>query len=67
MIPATVLADLLRTLIEDLAFDTTSADVRCSVFKVSAQNIFCCVELSTTTNELSFQAVCFIHDTASAL
>ncbi|KAJ7322173.1 hypothetical protein JRQ81_018460 [Phrynocephalus forsythii] len=33
MIPATVLADLLRTLIEDLAFDTTSADVRCSVFK----------------------------------
>ncbi|XP_061443239.1 condensin-2 complex subunit G2 isoform X2 [Rhineura floridana] len=33
MIPATVLADLLKTLIEDLAFDATSADVRCSVFK----------------------------------
>nr|XP_056713102.1 condensin-2 complex subunit G2 [Euleptes europaea] len=33
MIPATVLADLLKKLIEDLAFDTTSADVRCSVFK----------------------------------
>ncbi|XP_066483949.1 condensin-2 complex subunit G2 [Tiliqua scincoides] len=33
MIPATVLADLLKTLIEDLAFDTTSADVRCCVFK----------------------------------
>ncbi|KAJ6659329.1 hypothetical protein lerEdw1_019200 [Lerista edwardsae] len=33
MVPATVLADLFRTLIEDLAFDTTSADVRCCVFK----------------------------------
>ncbi|XP_060104048.1 condensin-2 complex subunit G2 [Heteronotia binoei] len=33
LIPATVLADLLKKLIEDLAFDTTSADVRCSVFK----------------------------------
>lgn len=36
MIPANVLADLLKTLIEDLSFDATSADVRCSVFKVSA-------------------------------
>uniref|UniRef100_A0A8D0L9X4 Non-SMC condensin II complex subunit G2 n=1 Tax=Sphenodon punctatus TaxID=8508 RepID=A0A8D0L9X4_SPHPU len=33
MIPAAVLADLLKKLIEDLAFDVTSADVRCSVFK----------------------------------
>ncbi|KAM6452051.1 condensin-2 complex subunit G2 isoform 1-T2 [Liasis olivaceus] len=33
MIPAVVLADLLKTLIEDLAFDTSSADVRCAVFK----------------------------------
>ncbi|KAF7245950.1 Condensin-2 complex subunit G2 [Varanus komodoensis] len=33
MIPAAVLAELLKTLIENLAFDTTSADVRCSVFK----------------------------------
>ncbi|XP_053122187.1 condensin-2 complex subunit G2 [Hemicordylus capensis] len=33
MIPATVLADLFKTLTEDLAFDSTSADVRCSVFK----------------------------------
>ncbi|XP_048367247.1 condensin-2 complex subunit G2-like isoform X1 [Sphaerodactylus townsendi] len=33
LIPATVLADLLKKLVEDLAFDTTSADVRCSVFK----------------------------------
>uniref|UniRef100_A0A803T420 Non-SMC condensin II complex subunit G2 n=1 Tax=Anolis carolinensis TaxID=28377 RepID=A0A803T420_ANOCA len=33
MIPATVLADLLKALIEKLAFDATSADVRCSVFK----------------------------------
>ncbi|KAH0627584.1 hypothetical protein JD844_003492 [Phrynosoma platyrhinos] len=33
MIPATVLTDLLKALIEDLACDATSADVRCSVFK----------------------------------
>ncbi|ETE60783.1 Condensin-2 complex subunit G2, partial [Ophiophagus hannah] len=33
MIPAVVLAQLLKTLIEDLAFDTSSADVRCAVFK----------------------------------
>nr|XP_034984741.1 condensin-2 complex subunit G2 isoform X1 [Zootoca vivipara] len=33
IIPANVLADLLKTLIEDLAFDAASADVRCSVFK----------------------------------
>ncbi|XP_054847532.1 condensin-2 complex subunit G2 [Eublepharis macularius] len=33
LIPASVLADLLQKLIEDLAFDTSSADVRCSVFK----------------------------------
>uniref|UniRef100_A0A8B9F1B1 Non-SMC condensin II complex subunit G2 n=1 Tax=Amazona collaria TaxID=241587 RepID=A0A8B9F1B1_9PSIT len=33
MIPATVLADLLNKLIGELACDTTSADVRCSVFK----------------------------------
>nr|XP_060638556.1 condensin-2 complex subunit G2 [Anolis sagrei ordinatus] len=33
MIPATVLADLLKAVIEKLAFDTSSADVRCSVFK----------------------------------
>ncbi|KAG8138775.1 hypothetical protein E2320_001572, partial [Naja naja] len=33
MIPAVVLADLLKILIEDLAFDVTSADVRCAVFK----------------------------------
>lgn len=31
-----MLADLFKTLIEDLAFDTTSADVRCCVFKVSS-------------------------------
>lgn len=34
MIPAAVLAELLKTLIEDLAFDASSADVRCAVFKV---------------------------------
>ncbi|XP_039204522.1 condensin-2 complex subunit G2 isoform X1 [Crotalus tigris] len=33
MIPATVIAGLLKTLIEDLAFDASSADVRCAVFK----------------------------------
>ncbi|XP_042332474.1 condensin-2 complex subunit G2 isoform X2 [Sceloporus undulatus] len=33
MIPASVLTDLLKSLIEDLACDATSADVRCSVFK----------------------------------
>ncbi|KYO46926.1 condensin-2 complex subunit G2 [Alligator mississippiensis] len=33
MIPATIIADLLNKLIGDLAFDVTSADVRCSVFK----------------------------------
>ncbi|KAM7176346.1 condensin-2 complex subunit G2 isoform 3-T3 [Macrochelys suwanniensis] len=33
MIPATILAELLKKLIGDLAFDVTSADVRCSVFK----------------------------------
>ncbi|NXJ65941.1 CNDG2 protein, partial [Rostratula benghalensis] len=33
MIPPTILADLLKKLTEELACDTTSADVRCSVFK----------------------------------
>ncbi|XP_074842395.1 condensin-2 complex subunit G2 [Carettochelys insculpta] len=33
MIPATILAELLKKLIGDLAVDVTSADVRCSVFK----------------------------------
>ncbi|XP_019386175.1 PREDICTED: condensin-2 complex subunit G2 [Crocodylus porosus] len=33
MIPATIIADLLNKLVGDLAFDVTSADVRCSVFK----------------------------------
>ncbi|NXL47482.1 CNDG2 protein, partial [Podilymbus podiceps] len=33
MIPPTILADLLKKLIGDLACDITSADVRCSVFK----------------------------------
>ncbi|NXC67005.1 CNDG2 protein, partial [Anhinga anhinga] len=33
MIPATILADLLKKLIGELACDITSADVRCSVFK----------------------------------
>ncbi|XP_070585572.1 condensin-2 complex subunit G2 isoform X2 [Erythrolamprus reginae] len=32
MIPTDVVADLLRILIEELAFDTSSDDVRCSVF-----------------------------------
>lgn len=35
MIPPTVITDLLKKLIEELACDVTSADVRCSVFKVS--------------------------------
>ncbi|NXY67458.1 CNDG2 protein, partial [Glareola pratincola] len=33
MIPTTILADLLTKLTQELACDTTSADVRCSVFK----------------------------------
>ncbi|NXW89316.1 CNDG2 protein, partial [Alopecoenas beccarii] len=33
MIPPTVLADLLTKLTGDLAYDVTSADVRCAVFK----------------------------------
>ncbi|NWI19467.1 CNDG2 protein, partial [Crypturellus soui] len=33
MIPPTILADLLKKLIGELAYDVTSADVRCSVFK----------------------------------
>ncbi|OXB53397.1 hypothetical protein ASZ78_013371, partial [Callipepla squamata] len=33
MIPPAVIADLLKKLIEELACDVTSADVRCSVFK----------------------------------
>ncbi|XP_032090653.1 condensin-2 complex subunit G2 [Thamnophis elegans] len=33
MIPAALLAEFLKTLIEDLAFDASSADVRCTVFK----------------------------------
>ncbi|KFP75379.1 Condensin-2 complex subunit G2, partial [Apaloderma vittatum] len=33
MIPATILADLLKKLTVELAYDITSADVRCSVFK----------------------------------
>ncbi|NXD19732.1 CNDG2 protein, partial [Spelaeornis formosus] len=33
MIPSTVLADLLKKITGELAFDITSADVRCSVFK----------------------------------
>ncbi|XP_040404512.1 condensin-2 complex subunit G2 [Cygnus olor] len=33
MIPPTILADLLKKLIVELACDVTSADVRCSVFK----------------------------------
>lgn len=35
MIPPTVLADLLKKITGDLACDITSADVRCSVFKVN--------------------------------
>ncbi|XP_058035733.1 condensin-2 complex subunit G2 isoform X1 [Ahaetulla prasina] len=33
MIPAAVLAELMKSLIENLAFDASSADVRCAVFK----------------------------------
>ncbi|NXE88858.1 CNDG2 protein, partial [Menura novaehollandiae] len=33
MIPPTILADLLKKITGELAFDITSADVRCSVFK----------------------------------
>ncbi|NXX03977.1 CNDG2 protein, partial [Larus smithsonianus] len=33
MIPPTILADLLKKITEELAYDVTSADVRCSVFK----------------------------------
>ncbi|XP_068790390.1 condensin-2 complex subunit G2 [Struthio camelus] len=33
MIPPTILADLLKKLIGELAYDITSTDVRCSVFK----------------------------------
>ncbi|XP_009070738.1 PREDICTED: condensin-2 complex subunit G2, partial [Acanthisitta chloris] len=33
MIPPTILAELLKKIIEELAFDVASADVRCSVFK----------------------------------
>ncbi|XP_036616095.1 condensin-2 complex subunit G2 [Trichosurus vulpecula] len=33
MMPPVILTDLLRKVIGDLAFDTSSADVRCSVFK----------------------------------
>ncbi|XP_054049065.1 condensin-2 complex subunit G2 isoform X3 [Rissa tridactyla] len=33
MIPPTILADLLKKITEELAYDITSADVRCSVFK----------------------------------
>ncbi|XP_075273602.1 condensin-2 complex subunit G2 [Opisthocomus hoazin] len=33
MIPPTILADLLKKITGDLAYDITSADVRCSVFK----------------------------------
>ncbi|NWV79923.1 CNDG2 protein, partial [Dasyornis broadbenti] len=33
MIPSTILADLLKKITGELACDTTSADVRCSVFK----------------------------------
>ncbi|XP_044533723.1 condensin-2 complex subunit G2 [Gracilinanus agilis] len=33
MMPPGILADLLKKVIGDLAFDTSSADVRCSVFK----------------------------------
>ncbi|NXN58759.1 CNDG2 protein, partial [Rynchops niger] len=33
MIPPTILADLLKKLTEELVYDITSADVRCSVFK----------------------------------
>ncbi|XP_038611676.1 condensin-2 complex subunit G2 [Tachyglossus aculeatus] len=33
MMPATILADLLKKVIGDLACDVSSADVRCSVFK----------------------------------
>lgn len=35
MIPPTILADLLKKITGELACDITSADVRCSVFKVS--------------------------------
>lgn len=35
MIPPTILADLLKKITGDLACDITSADVRCSVFKVN--------------------------------
>lgn len=35
MIPPTILADLLKKLTGELACDITSADVRCSVFKVN--------------------------------
>ncbi|TKC41147.1 hypothetical protein EI555_004850 [Monodon monoceros] len=33
MLPPTILIDLLKKVTEELAFDTSSADVRCSVFK----------------------------------
>lgn len=35
MIPPPIVADLLKKIIIELACDVTSADVRCSVFKVS--------------------------------
>lgn len=34
MMPPTILIDLLKKVTGELAFDASSADVRCSVFKV---------------------------------
>lgn len=39
MMPPTILIDLLKKVTGELAFDTSSADVRCSVFKVGFKMI----------------------------
>lgn len=39
MMPPTILIDLLKKVTAELAFDASSADVRCSVFKVSVKVI----------------------------
>ena len=39
VIPPTVIIDFLKKLVVELANDTTSPDVRCSVFKVSYHSI----------------------------
>ncbi|NXY81823.1 CNDG2 protein, partial [Alcedo cyanopectus] len=63
MIPPTFLADLLKKLIGDLACDTTSADVRCSVFKCLP--LILDNKLSHPLLEQLLPAVkCSLHDTS---